>query len=70
MMDEVVKRIFFDVEALREKKFAGSSFGDYQAVARRSLLISADMAHGVHPNYSEKHHSINRPTIHGVLSQT
>ena len=36
----------------------------YDSAVRRSLLISADMAHGVHPNYSEAHEEYHRPQLH------
>lgn len=32
-------------------------------VLRRSMLFSADMAHGFHPNYSEKHQVQHRPML-------
>ena len=39
----------------------------YDGVMRRSLLVSADMAHAVHPNYGEAHEEYHRPMLHGGL---
>ena len=38
--------------------------GYFQAVAN-STSISADLAHAVHPNYSDKHDTESRPVLGG-----
>ncbi|KAL4182573.1 hypothetical protein AMTRI_Chr11g150770 [Amborella trichopoda] len=35
----------------------------YERAIRRSFLVSADMAHGIHPNFPEKHEDQHRPVL-------
>jgi aspartyl aminopeptidase len=42
---------------------AGATPDALDRASARSLFVSADMAHGVHPNYTEKHDKLHRPML-------
>ncbi|OQX99464.1 MAG: M18 family aminopeptidase [Bacteroidetes bacterium 4572_117] len=42
-----------------------NDFESFNRAIANSFLISADMAHAIHPNYQEKHDPINNPVING-----
>jgi len=44
------------------KRIAGST-EDYYRIVDRSMMISCDNAHGVHPNYSDKHDKNHGPIL-------
>ena len=43
----------------------GGAPGDLYAAVENSFMISADMAHALHPNYPEKHDPTNHPVMGG-----
>lgn len=57
MLVEVTDRIF-------NVLCPGGSREDYYRSIRKSFFVSADMAHAIHPNYSEKHQSSHMPKFH------
>lgn len=41
----------------------GRQTEDFERVIRRSLMLSVDNAHGIHPNYADKHDSNHGPVL-------
>ncbi len=39
--------------------------GGYERMAANSYMVSADMAHGVHPNHADRHEGLHKPRLNG-----
>lgn len=55
------------LQRIASKDFSGSGItGEtYHRLIASSFLLSSDMAHGIHPNYSEFYESKNKPQVNG-----
>ena len=51
---DLIERIIYNLGADKE---------DYYRIIEKSFLLSADMAHAVHPNFSEEYDQKNRPLL-------
>ena len=46
------------------RALAGGETDATERCLQRSFLVSADMAHGLHPNYADKHEPDHKPEFH------
>lgn len=59
--------VMFDALSRITSSFISSNEQLLEKAIQRSFLVSADMAHAIHPNYMDKHEDNHQPRLHGGL---
>jgi aspartyl aminopeptidase len=60
--------LFMDtLRSLHEALVPGAAHGAFMRSLRKSYVVSIDMAHALHPNYTDKHDSSMAPVMNGGL---
>ena len=68
-MPDTLERIYYNLaDSAKAEGEKEKLFQKYHSSLMKSMMLSVDMAHGVHPNYASKHQENHMPKFHeGVV---